>query len=163
MEYLVGEKEQVGIGWMREAAKVAEQALCHNAKCGAVIVRDGKVIGRGYNAPPLDSEHNRTCDSNVGPGKPKFDRTCCIHAEWRAILDALRNSALKMTGSSLYFVRVDERGEMIRSGKPYCTVCSRLALDTGIMISSHTLIALYKNAARVEICDAMNSQWRGWG
>lgn len=132
MEYLHGDNEQIGIRWMEDAAKVAQQALCHNARCGAVIIKYGAIIGRGYNAPPLNSEANRTCDSDIRPGKPKFDRTCCMHAEWRAILDALRNHASEIVGSSLYFVRVDGQGGMIRSGKPYCTVCSRLALDTGI-------------------------------
>ncbi len=132
MEYLKDVEEQEGIQWMHEAAASAKRALCHNAKCGAVIVKDGEVIGRGYNAPPLDKEENRTCDIEVGPGKPKFDRTCCMHAEWRAIIDAVKNHPKEMHGSSLFFVRVDDAGNMIRSGQPYCTVCSRLSLDTGV-------------------------------
>jgi hypothetical protein len=42
-----------------------------------------------------------------------------------------RNPAL-LAGSKLYFVRVDENGMIKRSGQPYCTVCSRMALDVGI-------------------------------
>ena len=33
---------------------------------------------------------------------------------------------------SEYFTRVDESGKIKKSGKPLCTVCSRLALDVGI-------------------------------
>jgi deoxycytidylate deaminase len=118
--------------WMHEAAKEAQRALCLKAKCGTVIVKDGEIIGRGYNAPPLDKEENRVCRVEFGPGKPRYDRTCCMHAEWRAMLDALRTHADKVVGSDLYFVRVDDTGAIKKSGKPYCTVCSRMALDIGI-------------------------------
>ena len=138
--YLSGQEEQEAIGWMNKAADVAKLALCYKAKCGTVIVSNGEIIGKGYNAPPLDKEENRTCDKELGAGKPfdftqgkpGFDRTCCMHAEWRAILDALRKSSEKIIGSVLYFTRVDESGHIKKSGKPYCTVCSRFALDVGI-------------------------------
>lgn len=132
MRYLEGQEEQDAIRWMSEAARVAKKALCLKAKCGTVIVHDGEIIGEGYNAPPLDSEEHRTCDKTFGPGKPNYDRTCCMHAEWRAILDALKNNPDKISGSKLYFTRVGKDGEMLKSGEPFCTVCSRLALDTGI-------------------------------
>jgi deoxycytidylate deaminase len=132
MRYLKGQEEQEAIKWMKEAAIVAGRALCLKAKCGTVIVADSMIIGEGYNAPPLDNEENRTCDKEFGPGKPKFDQTCCIHAEWRAIMDGLRRNPEKMIGSKLYFSRADNEGNIKKSGKPYCTVCSRLALDSGV-------------------------------
>lgn len=132
MEFLAGQQEKEAIQWMNQAAAVAEKALCHKAKCGTVIVKDGEIIGQGYNAPPLDKEEHRTCDTEFGPGKPKYDQTCCMHAEWRAIMDALRNNPEKIAGSKLYFTRVDDKGAIKKSGQPYCTVCSRLALDAGI-------------------------------
>ncbi|KKR14535.1 MAG: hypothetical protein UT43_C0023G0007 [Parcubacteria group bacterium GW2011_GWC1_39_29] len=132
MEYLKNQQEKEAIRWMNKAAEVAKNALCLKDKCGTVIVKDGEVIGEGYNAPPLDKEENRTCDKEFGPGKPNFDRTCCMHAEWRAIIDAIRRNPNKISGSKLYFTRVDENGEIKKSGKPYCTVCSRLTLDVGI-------------------------------
>jgi len=55
-----------------------------------------------------------------------------MHAEWRAIMDALRRNPNKISGSKLYFTRIGENGEIKKSGKPYCTVCSRLTLDAGI-------------------------------
>ncbi|MFH0873955.1 MAG: deaminase [Candidatus Komeilibacteria bacterium] len=109
--------------WLQEAANSAKQALCHQAKCGCVIVKDDEVIGRGYNAPPLDSEANRRCDLD----------SCCVHAEWRAIMDTLRHHPDMILGSTLYFTRVDNTGTILKSGQPYCTVCSRLALDVGII------------------------------
>ncbi len=121
--------------WMHAAAEVAKQATCERGKGGAVIVKDGEVIGHGYNAPPRDDERNRKCHIEM-PRYPKLkqksDRTCCMHAEWRAIMDALRNHPDKIIGSQLFFAGLDEEGNMQKSGKPYCTVCSRLAIDAGI-------------------------------
>jgi len=54
MKYMVGQKKKEAIRWMNQATEVAGGALCFRAKCGTVIVKDGEIIGRGYNAPPLD-------------------------------------------------------------------------------------------------------------
>jgi deoxycytidylate deaminase len=132
MKFLIEEQEKEAALWMNEAAQIAEHALCLKAKCGTVIVKNGEIIGSGYNAPPLDKEENRMCGKDFGVGKPKYDKTCCMHAEWRAIMDALRRNHKKLAGSKLYFTRVDESGEIKKSGKPFCTVCSRMALDAGI-------------------------------
>lgn len=118
--------------YFKEAAKEAEKALCLRAKCGSILVLNDEIIGRGYNAPPCDDISRRMCDVDlIDSTKPKSDRTCCMHAEWRAIVDALKNKK-DITGSTLYFTRVDEQGTIMKSGEPYCTVCSRLALDTGV-------------------------------
>ncbi len=132
MKLLQGVYAADAIRWMNAAADTARKAKCLRAKCGSVIVKDGEVIGTGYNAPPLDAECNRMCNATHTNGKPKYDATCCMHAEWRAILDTLKHNPEKIYGSALYFVRVDNTGAVSRSGKPYCTVCSRLALDAGI-------------------------------
>lgn len=46
-------------------------------------------------------------------------------------MNALR-SGKDLRGSILYFTRVDADGEIVYSGEPYCTVCSRLVYDAGI-------------------------------
>ena len=51
--------------------------------------------------------------------------------KYREHADAQGN-ADKMEGSTLYFMRVNEEGEFTEAGQPYCTVCSRLALQSGI-------------------------------
>ena len=115
-----------------EAAEAAKKSLCLRDRCGAVIVADGMIIARGYNAPPNDNIENRKCDLELRESrKPKSDRTCCLHAEWRAIIQALRSGKI-FPRSILYFVRIDAEGNVKYSGDPYCTVCSRLALDVGI-------------------------------
>jgi deoxycytidylate deaminase len=119
--------------YFEAAAQVASAATCLNGHCGTVIVRDGEIIGQGYNGPAFDDESNRTCqqvwDLSV---KPKFDKTCCTHAEWRAILDACKRNPGKVDGSTLYFMRVDDEGNFTDAGEPYCTTCSRLTLEAGI-------------------------------
>ena len=95
MKYLQEQLEKEAMQWMNEATQVANQALCLNAKCGAVIVKDNQIIGAGYNAPPQNKEENRMCDKKFGPGKPNYDKTCCLHAEWRAIINALKDNPTK--------------------------------------------------------------------
>lgn len=119
------------------AADEAKKATCYRAHCGSVIVAtDGSIIGAGYNSPPLDDESQRTCDVTNWDfdKKPKYDKTCCIHAEWNAILDACKHHANEIEGSTLYFMRIGEDGAFTDAGEPYCTVCSRLALQSGIAI-----------------------------
>ena len=114
------------------AAEEAKKSLCLKAKCGAIVVRSHKVIGRGYNAPPNDDIGNATCNfSYHSTQKLKYDKTCCMHAEWRAIIDALKHE--DVSSGVLYFVRVKNKGEILKSGRPYCTVCSRFALDLGML------------------------------
>ena len=55
-----------------------------------------------------------------------------MHAEQRAIMDALRNYPNAIDGSRLYFVRLSGDGEVKFSGAPYCTICSKMSLDVGI-------------------------------
>jgi deoxycytidylate deaminase len=132
--------------WFYAAGKVAERARCRRAKCGAVIVKDGIIIGEGYNAPPLDEEGNARCDRKheLSPTF-KSDKTCCVHAEWRAVFNALRSLPGEIVGSTLYFTRVDEQGRLLPSGDPYCTICSKIVLDVGI-----TYFALWhENGIRV--------------
>lgn len=118
--------------YFKLAAAEAQKALCKRGRGGAVIVKDGAVIGRGYNAPPHDDLSLAKCNLDQRTSqKPKSDRTCCVHAEWRALTDALATMH-DLAGADLYFAGVDDDGNMRHSGKPYCTVCSRLALDLGV-------------------------------
>jgi len=117
-----------------EAQKIAQQATCSRAKCGSVIISaDGELIGRGFNAPPHNDESQRMCDVTLDKTiKQNNDKTCCVHAEWNAIIDALKHHGDKIDGSTLYFMRVGDDGEFTEAGDPYCTVCSRLALESGV-------------------------------
>lgn len=132
--YLDGPEEAEALKLLLEAAEVARQAQCLRAKCGTVIVdKYGQEIGRGFNGPPSGRLDQRRCNRKheLGDGF-KSDRTCCIHAEGRAILDAVRRHPERVNGGRLYFCRVDDQGQPKRSGVPYCTICSKAALEAGL-------------------------------
>lgn len=117
--------------FFKEAQEVATYSTCKNRKCGAIIIKQGEIIGRGFNSPPGNLESQRRCSIDKNSLDEKVtDKTCCIHAEVRAILDALMNHDL--TGATIYFTSVNEKGERLPSERPYCTSCSKLALDMGI-------------------------------
>jgi deoxycytidylate deaminase len=121
------------IPFFAAAAEAAEQATCHRAKCGSVIVKDSVIIGMGYNSPPLHDESRRTCDQTWNlTKKPKYDLTCCVHAEWRAVIDACKRNANQLAGSILYFMRIDETGNFTDAGEPFCTTCSRFTMEAGV-------------------------------
>jgi deoxycytidylate deaminase len=117
------------------AAIVARKSTCLNGHCGTIIVTpDNEIIGSGFNQPALGLESNRKCGyqfpvENIK--KPKSDRTCCVHAEDNAIIDALR-SGRDLRGCKLYFMRVDENGIQTIAGDPYCIACAKMALNNHI-------------------------------
>lgn len=133
MKLFVGKEQQEAERYMERAAEVALSATCKRSRCGCVIVKDGEIIGEGFNSPPKDLENQRRCQNDKTKyGLKVTDKTCCIHAEERALLDALKRNSEKIEGSRLYFIRLDKQGKKQFSEAPYCTLCSKLALDTGV-------------------------------
>lgn len=116
---------------VRNLVFIAKQAKCKRSKCGSMIVADDfQIIGYGYNSMPCDVSGECFKD-NLDPTF-KSDKTCCIHAEQRAIMDALKHQSEKINESTLFFIRLDENEQPKHSGKPYCSICSKMALDAGI-------------------------------
>ncbi|MFA5125244.1 MAG: deaminase [Patescibacteria group bacterium] len=133
MRYLEGEEKILAEEYFSAAAEIAKQATCERSKCGTVIVREGRIIGSGFNSPAGNLESQRRCSAFKSDLHIKVtDKTCCVHAEQRAIMDALRRQPDRLSGAVLYFTRLNGNGEATESGRPYCTHCSKLALDTGI-------------------------------
>jgi deoxycytidylate deaminase len=110
---------------------IASVASCKRSKCGSVVVdKNLHIIGEGWNSKPCGEEGECFKDSLATTFKS--DRTCCIHAEQRAIMDALKHNPEKVIGGSIFFLRLDENDKPKHSGQPYCTICSKMALDVGI-------------------------------
>lgn len=125
MRILSGEEEEEAIKYFNFAADMARRhSLCLRAKTGAVIVNDGVAFSIGYNSPPERKRLERCLKDDL-PDEFKSDKTCCIHAEQVAINNALKHDPERLKGSRIYFVRVDEDGNIERAGKPYCTDCSK--------------------------------------
>ena len=117
-----------------EAIEEAKKATCERRKCGSVVVSaTGEVIGRGWNGPPVGDEAQRRCGrkAELHPDF-KSDKTCCPHAEWRAIFEAMKNRSVEVEGATLYFAAVDEAGNHVFAGAPYCTICSKMVFDVGL-------------------------------
>lgn len=115
---------------MENLVKTAKQATCKRSKCGSIIItKDGDIVGFGYNSMPCNDIGE--CKKDGLPADFKSDKTCCIHAEQRAIITALKQG-YDLIGSTLYFIRLDENDKPKMSGEPYCTICSKMALDVGI-------------------------------
>lgn len=133
MGYILVYEEKEALAFFDKAGEVARNATCDRSRCGSVVVAGGEVIGRGFNSPPNEDESQRRCHLKKDSYDQKVtDKTCCVHAEQRAIIDALKNNSHKIAGSRLYFIRLDDDGNPKRSGEPYCTICSKMALDAGI-------------------------------
>jgi deoxycytidylate deaminase len=133
LKLLVGDEEKKALDYIFKARDVAVNSSCERSKCGSVIVLDDLVLGSGFNSPAGDLESQRKCSySKDSYHKKVTDKTCCVHAEQRAIMDALAKNPSKLIGSTLYFVRLDDNDSISRASEPYCTICSKMALDVGI-------------------------------
>jgi len=132
MRILQGKEEEKAFEYLNEAAKIALNATCLRSRCGSVIVKDNRIIGKGFNSPPADKESQRRCEVDKKELHFKItDKTCCVHAEQRAIMDALKKHPDEIKGSRLYFARL-KNSQLTRSDNPYCTICSKMALEAGI-------------------------------
>ena len=133
MKLLTWEESQKAKKYFILAWEIAKNATCERSKCWCIIVKDEKIIWQWWNTPPHDLEWQRRCYCDKNSYHRKVtDKTCCIHAEQRAIMDALRNHPNEIEGSDLYFMRLDKDWNMSKSWKPYCTICSKMALDTWV-------------------------------
>ena len=131
MKILEGTEYNQAVEWMDAATEVAKKSTCQRAQCGSVIIQNGRIIGQGFNSP-AGGEHHRCNDTYQIPQHNKHDLTCCVHAEVRAIHDALLKSPEQLKGSTIYLMRLSSEGHQSKAGMPYCTVCSKEALDAGI-------------------------------
>ncbi|HKY05814.1 MAG TPA: hypothetical protein VJQ56_13040 [Blastocatellia bacterium] len=132
MRTLEGREAQEALAWIDKTAAVASRSLCRRALCGSIIVKDGELLAEGFNSPPQNKDEYRTCSNEYEiPAGFRHDRTCCIHAEQRAIENALK-AGKKLSGSRIYFVAIDGEGNKIMATDMKCTICSRAVLDAGI-------------------------------
>lgn len=94
--------------YMQVAESVATLSRCNRAKVGAVVVKDGNIVGFGFNGTPSGCDNE--CEEN-GTTKPEV-----IHAETNAILKAGR----ECQGADLYLTLSP------------CVECCKLIKQSGI-------------------------------
>lgn len=129
-EILTGTDREQAFTWLQAAAESARHSACLRRKCGSVLVsEEGEVYAPDVNKLPRGAAAH--CNPyQLGQGF-KSDKACCVHAEQRSILQALQKG-LKVEGSTMVFASVDENGNRLQSGSPYCTICSKMALESGV-------------------------------
>lgn len=133
MKYLSNIEEKIALEYITKATEIAQQATCERSKCGSIIVQNNEIIWTGFNSPANNLQDQRRCSNSKDSYHQKVtDKTCCVHAEQRAIMDALRNNPDKLNWSRLYFIRLDENWKPSKANQPYCTICSKMALDVWI-------------------------------
>ncbi len=131
MLYLSGEEKEEALFYLGFTARIAKQSSCLRSKCGSIIVKDKTIIGEGFNSPPKNLPLDICLKDTLSEDFPS-DKTCCVHAEQRAIMNALEKYPNHLWGSRLYFIRLDLNNEILKAGKPYCTICSKMVLDKNI-------------------------------
>jgi dCMP deaminase len=80
--------------YMLVAVTVRERANCKGRKVGAIIVKDNRIIGTGYNGTPEGMTNCEDggcvrCDQYHDSGE-LYDKCICVHAEQNAIVAAAR-------------------------------------------------------------------------
>jgi len=124
MEYIKTQKELEKIkDFMEIAAEEAKKSTCKKSHRGAIIVRNNKIIGLGHNKPLLEEFCNPCVREDIKDNS-RVELCSAIHAEQMAILNAIKKGNL-LDGSRMYNVKIKD-GVMQPSGKPSCTVCSRI-------------------------------------
>ena len=131
MKLLFDKEHDDALAFMQKAAEIAKGSCCLRSKCGSIIVKGNEIIGLGFNSPP-GNRCLKSCIKDSLPKDFKSDKTCCVHAEQRAMMDALKRNPGTVQDSRIYFIRLDEKRNMKFAEKPYCTICSKMALDIGI-------------------------------
>ncbi len=78
---------------------VATRGTCNRLRCGAVLVKDKRIIATGYNGSPPGMDH---CDGPAGHLMEEGHCVRTVHAEHNAILQAAVQPGTSSDGSTLY-------------------------------------------------------------
>lgn len=109
--------------FMKIALEEAKNANCAKGKVGAVIVFDGKILGKGNNSVPKGCKPCTvdTCLRKKYNLKSGERQEICrvVHAEQNAILNALKNG-YDLSDSTIYVT------------KSPCMICAKLIINVGI-------------------------------
>jgi dCMP deaminase len=99
------------------ARVVATRATCPRASCGAVLVRDNRILATGYNGAPAGKSHCLDVGCDV------VDNHCqrALHAEVNAVAYAAR-AGINIDGAKIY----------ISAPLPICRECAKVLVAAGV-------------------------------
>jgi len=129
MRYLTEEESEQAKKHILAAAEEAKKSTCKKSQRGAVIVKNGEIIGRGFNKVTIE-EFCDPCIREDIKDNSRVELCPASHAEQVAIIDALRRGK-NLEGSRIFHIKVKD-GRIMPSEDVSCTVCSRLVLEAGI-------------------------------
>ena len=129
MNILEGKELKEAQKYIKKAAEVSEKSICSVSKIGATLVKDGKIIGRGFNGPVGAACH--PCLLNLLGKNVKTELCFAMHAEERAIVEALENGHITK-GATLYSTYV-KNGKFYSTEDSFCAHCSRILLESDIV------------------------------
>ena len=129
MRYLTKEESKQAQEHILVAVEEANKSTCKKSQRGAVIVKNGEIIGRGYNKVTIE-EFCDPCIREHITDNSRVELCSASHAEQLAIIDALKKGK-DLEGSRMYHIKVKD-GKIRPSEDVSCTVCSRLVLEVGI-------------------------------
>lgn len=107
---------------MEKAIETSIGSTCSRRKVGAVIYNGSTYLGKGANKTN-DREQCRNCyrSANNIPSGYELDKCYAVHAEQRAILDAIANEKFnELKGSTLYVTTFP------------CVTCMKLLIEVGV-------------------------------
>jgi len=110
------------VDYMELAKDVANNSTCLHRKVGAVLVKDGKVIGVGYNGPIIKFAcmmHGCKRDKLNIPSGERLEVCRALHAEVCCILDAYKHYNNPL-GATMYVTHAP------------CRICANVIYDAGI-------------------------------
>lgn len=112
--------------YLEAAAALAKRSACKRRKYGAIIVKDDRVIGWGYNGAPRGEAHCAECARAGLPHNSKYADDCpAVHAETNALI---AGNGAEFEGADMYIAGWEmlDTGEMrrIEDAKP-CVQCMR--------------------------------------
>ncbi len=114
--------------YIKKAAEVSEKSICAVSKIGAVLTKNGKIIGEGFNGP--SEKACSPCLFSLINKDVKTELCFAMHAEERAILDALEKGH-DPKGATLYSTYV-KNGNFFSTEDSFCAHCSRMFLESEI-------------------------------
>lgn len=126
--HLITDSDEIAIAYLllKEAGSQAKQSKCKKSQRGVVIVKNNKVIAAGYNKPTIEE---LCCLRDAITDNSRAELCTAVHAEQMALLKSIENPA----GGTMYHIKL-KNGCMVQSGRPSCTVCSRMILEADVNV-----------------------------
>ena len=144
--------------YLEECEKLLKNSNCSLIHFGCVLVKDGDIIGRGFNYSLRPKECDNKClkDKVKNREVGKNPAICyAIHSEWMALMDALFMGC-DPHDATLYIIGRYPDGKLWKSKYFACTICARMLDYWGIK----EIIGLQFNAEkRLSMKEAFDSAY----